>query len=70
MKQNIQKALEMKNEKQERIFPVLMSNLDRATSFLDVIDRDINLHDETQQNKVRRQFEDWNTTVHGSIQVC
>ena len=29
----------------------------------------INLHDETKKNKVRRQFDDWNTHVHGSIQV-
>eukprot|EP01032_Pedospumella_encystans_P016991 gene16991-19363_t len=68
MKQNIQKSLERQNEKQERLFPVLLSNLDKATSFLDTIEKDINLHDETQKNKVRRQFEDWNTTVHGSIQ--
>jgi len=70
MKQNIQKSLERQNEKQERLFPVLLSNLDKATSFLDTIEKDISLHDETQKNKVRRQFEDWNATVHGSIQVC
>lgn len=69
MKQNIQKSLERQNEKQERLFPLLLSNLDKATSFLDTIEKDISLHDETQKNKVRRQFEDWNTTVHGSIQV-
>lgn len=69
MKQNIQKSLERQSEKQERLFPILLSNLDKATSFLDTIEKDINLHDETQKNKVRRQFEDWNTTVHGSIQV-
>jgi hypothetical protein len=69
MKQNIQKSLEMKKEKEERLFPMLMSNLDKATNFLNVVDKDISLHDETQKNKVRRQFEDWNTTVHGTIQV-
>jgi hypothetical protein len=69
MKLNIQKSIERENEKQERIFPVLLSNLDKATNFLDTIEKEINLHDETQKNKVRRQFEDWNTTVHGSIQV-
>ena len=69
MKQNVQKSLDMKYEKQERMFPILLANVDQATSFLDTIDRDISLHDETQKNKVRRQFEDWNTTVHGSIQV-
>lgn len=69
MKQNIQKSLERQNEKQERLFPVLLSNLDKATNFLEIIEKDINLHDETQKNKVRRQFEDWNSAVHGSIQV-
>jgi hypothetical protein len=69
MQQNIQKSLERANEKQERLFPMLMGNLDRATSFLDLIEKDINLHDETHKNKVRRQFEDWNTGVHGNIQV-
>lgn len=69
MKQNIQKSLERQNEKQERLFPVLLSNLDKATSFLEIIEKDINLHDETQKNKVRRQFEDWNSAVHGSIQA-
>jgi hypothetical protein len=69
MKQNIQKSLERKNEKEERLFPKLMSDLDKATSFLDIIEKDISLHDETQNNKIRRQFEDWNTTVHGAIQV-
>jgi hypothetical protein len=69
MQQNIQKSIDRENEKQERIFPVLLSNLDKATNFLDTIEKEINLHDETQKNKVRRQFEDWNTTVHGSIQV-
>ena len=69
MKQNIQKSLERANEKQDRLFPVLLSNLDKATSFLDIIEKDISLHDETQKNKVRRQFEDWNSAVHGTIQV-
>lgn len=69
MKQNIHKSLEIRKEKEQKLFPILMSNLDKATNFLDTIDKDINLHDETQQNKVRRQFEDWNTTVHGKIQV-
>lgn len=68
LKQNVQKALEISYEKQERMFPVLLENVEKATKFLDTIDRDINLHDETQKNKVRRQFEDWNSTVHGTIQ--
>lgn len=70
MRQNIQKALDRAFEKQERDFPIILSNVDRATNYLDQIDKELSLHDETQRNKVRRQFEEWNTNVHGSIQVC
>ncbi len=69
MKNNIRKALEASREKQERQFPVLLSNVNKAQSFLDTIDKDINLFDETKKNKTRRQFEEWNSLVHGSIQV-
>jgi hypothetical protein len=51
------------------MFPVLISNVQKATSFLDDMEKDISLHDETKKNKVRRQFEDWNASVHGTIQV-
>lgn len=68
-KKNVQKSIDMSNERQEKMFPILLTNVDKATSFLDAVDRDISLHDETQKNKVRRQYEDWNTIVHGTIQV-
>lgn len=69
VKAHIQKSIEIAADKEERKFPRIMGNLDRATQFLEHIDKDLQLHEETQQNKVRRQFEDWNTMVHGSIQV-
>jgi hypothetical protein len=69
MKQNIKKSLEREKAKQEKMFPVLLENVEKAQRFLDTIDKDIFLHDETEQNKTRRQFEDWNFNVHGSIQV-
>jgi len=69
VKAHILKSIEIAADKEERKFPVIMGNLDRATQFLEHIDKDLHLHEETQQNKVRRQFEDWNTMVHGSIQV-
>ena len=69
IQQNIVRSLEINANKQEKLFPVLLDKLDKATSYLDIIDKDINLHEETQKNKTRRQFEDWNTLVHGSIQV-
>lgn len=69
IQQNISKTLEINANKQEKLFPILLNNLDNAKSYLNIIDKDIELHDETQKNKTRRQFEDWNTIVHGSIQV-
>ncbi len=69
MKNNIRKSLESSKEKQEKLFPELLSNVSKAQSFLDSVDKDISLHDETKKNKTRRQFEEWNTIVHGGIQV-
>jgi hypothetical protein len=34
---------------------------------LDDIDKELRLYDETKRSKIRRQFEDWNTNVHGAI---
>lgn len=68
LQQTIKKALERQTEKQEKRFPVLLNNLHKAQTFLDVIDRDLNLFDETKKNKTRRQYEEWNTNVHGAIQ--
>eukprot|EP01038_Epipyxis_sp_PR26KG_P012195 gene12195-16338_t len=68
MKQNIQKTLEKLAVKQEQRFPVLLTKVDNANTFLNAIEKDINLHEETQRNKTRRQFEEWNLNVHGDIQ--
>jgi hypothetical protein len=69
MKRNLEKSITRSFEKQEELFPVLLSNVDRATQFLDTIDKELTLFDETKRNKTRRQFEDWNNNVHGVIQV-
>lgn len=69
MQNNIKKALENAREKQEKQFPIILSNVSKAQSFLDTVDRDLNLLDETKRNKTRRQFEEWNANVHGDIQV-
>ena len=66
----VDRAIEQEYINKEKLFPVLMTNVNKATAFLDTIDKDINLFDETKNNKIRRQFEDWNSNVHGSIQVC
>lgn len=62
-------AVEAHRARKEQRFPVIMSNVEKATSFLDEVDREMQLVDEAKRNKVRRQFEDWNTNVHGEIQV-
>ena len=69
LKQNIEKHFLEAREKQEREFPIIMDRVDKANHFLDKIDADLNLISETKKNKTRRQFEDWNLQVHGTIQV-
>lgn len=62
-------AVEAHRARKEQRFPIIMSNVEKALSFLDEVDREMQLVDEAKRNKVRRQFEDWNTNVHGEIQV-
>ena len=68
-KNNIQKALLKKQEKQENRFKQLSSNIEKSLQLLDNVDKDLDLYKETHRTKVRRQFEDWNTNVHGKIQM-
>lgn len=67
-KHAVERAIEEEHIRKEKLFPVLMTNVNHATRFLDTVDKDLNLFDETKRNKTRRQFEDWNTNVHGNIQ--
>lgn len=62
-------ALQKQKDRRERAFPVLLAGVDQAMAALDDIDREMNLQEEARRNKVRRQFEDWNSNVHGEIQV-
>jgi len=68
-KNNIQKALQKKLDKQEDKFKKLSSNIDKSLKMLDDVDKDLDLVKETHRTKIRRQFEDWNTNVHGKIQM-
>lgn len=68
LKQNIQKTIDDAFESKEKAFPILLANVDKATDFLSTIDKDLNLIEETKKNKTRRQFDDWNSNVHGVIQ--
>jgi hypothetical protein len=51
------------------MFPVLLDRVDDANKFLDTIEKEMILANEAKNNKIRRQYEDWNTNVHGKIQV-
>lgn len=68
-KANIQKGLQQKEQKYENNYKNLSANVEESKAFLDDLDKELNVFYETKKNKVRRQFEEWNTNVHGSIQV-
>ena len=68
-KQNIEKSINDNYERQEKAFPIMLANVDKSISFLETIDKNLDLIDNTKKNKTRRQFDDWNANVHGAIQV-
>jgi len=67
-KANIQKTIRRNAEKKDQQFQRLVSNVEDAKKYLSVVDRSLELQNEATRNKVRRQFEEWNNTVHGKIQ--
>ena len=56
-------------ERKDKMFPVILDRVDQASVALDDIEREMTLFTEAKNNKIRRQYEDWNTNVHGKIQV-
>lgn len=68
IKKNVENSVRLKNERDSNRFTNLNDNVDESGIFLDAIDKNLSLHDESERNKTRRQFEDWNTNVHGKIQ--
>ena len=54
--------------KKDKEFAKLQNDMRESLNFLDSVDRELNLVNETKRTKVRRQFEDWNQNVHGAIQ--
>lgn len=67
-KQNVQKTIKRESEKKDINFKSMLSDIESAKELLKTVDYSLKLQDEANHNKVRRQFEDWNTTVHGRIQ--
>lgn len=65
---NIEKSVKRTKEKKKNKFMDLNEDIDRCLDFLDIVDKDLSLHDEAELNKVKRQFGEWNTNVHGRIQ--
>ena len=53
----------------ESKYITLMEGITKSMDLLDSIDKNMSLMEETKRNKCRRQFEEWNMQVHGSIQV-
>ena len=52
----------------DKKFADLQVSMADSLNFLDNVDKDLSLVDETRRTKTRRQFEDWNQNVHGKIQ--
>jgi beta-lactamase class A len=65
----IQKKIQNAAYQKEKTYSTLVSDIEKSMSFLDSVDKNILLMEETKRNKTRRQFEDWNTQIHGNIQV-
>jgi hypothetical protein len=63
----LQRALAQRRERDEKRLGILSNKLRESLSFLDDVDKDLALVDETKRTKTRRQFEDWNQNVHGKI---
>ena len=53
--------------KKDKEFARLQEDLKDSLNFLDSVDRELNLVNESKRTKTRRQFEDWNQNVHGAI---
>lgn len=67
-KANVERAIQHRVDKKNRTYATLSNDIERCQEFLDSVDKSLSLHDEAARNKTRRQFEDWNTVVHGRIQ--
>jgi hypothetical protein len=67
-KKSVMKSMKRKEEQNKIKFTKLTSKIIQSGEFLDVIDKQLRLHDEAEHNKTRRQYEDWQENVHGKIQ--
>jgi hypothetical protein len=68
-KQNVAKLIKLKETQKDALYSRLNNHISEAKTLLDAVDKNLELTSEAERNKVRRQFHDWNTTVHGAIQT-
>lgn len=68
VKQYVEKSIHERTVQKERKFIHLVHDVEQSMSLLDSVDKSLNMIEETKRNKTRRQFEEWNTQVHGKIQ--
>ena len=68
-KKHIERHIKTVKEKTSKKFDALCNDIDAAKNLLDSIDHDIALNKEAARNKTRRQYEEWNKQVHGTIQT-
>jgi hypothetical protein len=59
------KRCELRREEQ---YKKHTSNIQRGEAFLETIEKQMKLQSEAKQNKIKKQYEDWSTHVHGAIQ--
>lgn len=65
----IEKSVRRTAEKKAIIFMKNVAEIEEAKSYLDSVDQYLKMNAETNFNNSRRQFEEWNTQVHGKIQM-
>ena len=56
-------------EKKELNLSKNLANIEESRAFLDMIDKNLKMNEESNYNNSRRQFEEWNINVHGKIQM-
>ncbi len=64
----MERTIQLKQHQQNHNFLKLADDIDEASTFLDSIDKTLQVHEENYRSKNRRQFEEWNTNIHGKIQ--
>lgn len=67
-KKQLHKYKQLQAKKQDARYHALLDDMEASKETLNEIDKQLNLFHETNHNKQRHQYEDWNTNVHGKIQ--